>query len=594
MITNRSAGSPVTATRVPAWAALCLATLLAACGGGGGASTGPASTPPPSGGGGGSTITYPLAVDPQPLRAVATSDDARATTQDVGIAGGTLSATAADGTQFTLTIPADALTYRARLRMTPLAALQIADLGAERSFGVKLEPEGQTFFKPVTLAITPPAGVSAPVGEQIAVGWSGANHTVSLAALDPKSSEVRLKLMHFSGYALLFAKKGVTASLAAVRHRLGGAAEERIASAMAERLGLERQKALLGIDGEGFNLAALEDLRTQYVNEVLKPRLAAAGSSCAASRLAMQTLLGYERQNALLGLENDPRYPKPFNTMVMEMLEQGALVCMKEEYEICRDEHIITRILPVFLGIARQMALLGTDPAAPGAPAWLAQAEDRVRQCLKFELQFDSNVQYSSSGMPTHSMSERVESRVKVGYRMFFTEPPEGSPRPITDTQALILGDFAPLVARDYHVAIGEDCASLNSSTAIGGRLGVGMMGFIPLDTWTARPVIADFALSIAAEMNRSTFNYTQRHRDAQNNCADPSTSDVMENWSTQGYSLIGDHFTSPDAGLNITGWTVTSGSDILATKDFTLRKTENGNSTTVTTQMVLFHTPER
>ena len=91
--------------------------------------------PTPPGGGGG--VHFPLHANP--LRVGEVTDAARAVTQLVPTTGGTLRASAADGTTFTLTIPADALLSPEQITMTPvtsLAGTTMSLLGA-----VQLEPE---------------------------------------------------------------------------------------------------------------------------------------------------------------------------------------------------------------------------------------------------------------------------------------------------------------------------------------------------------------------------------------------------------------------------------------------------------------------
>lgn len=443
--------------RLSALSILVVASALSLAGCGGGESpavTAPIVTPPPSPPAV-PPAAYSLTVDANPLTATIVADSARAVTQKISRAGGVVQATGADGAVYTLMIPNNALAAETTITMTPLASLTIADLSADRSYGVTLAPEGQRFENYVTLTITPPAGVSAPVREQIPVAWSGASNVVSLALLDKASSEARFQLLHFSGYALLLATKGMDASLAAVRNRLGGTEEDRIASAAAERLARERQQQLAGSSEGGTVIAGFDDLRKEFVDKVLQPRLDAARSSCAAGRLASSTLVGYERQVQLLGLsEEQALYPKPFFTLLSETIESTAIVCMREEYELCRDEHIITRVLPVFFSFLRQAQLLGLFVDG-NAPAWLMQAENDVRRCLQFELQFDSSMRFNSPSI-MYSVSERVEARVtQIGYTQNFTTAPPAILVPrLQQVDAESAASIAsqsqqPLVARD-------------------------------------------------------------------------------------------------------------------------------------------------
>lgn len=560
-------------------------------GGTGGAGAG--GTGGASGTGGTGTGPYSLAVAEPGLYAEVTLDSARAVTARVPRTGGTLEATATDGTVYTLVVPNNALDAETTITMTPIATLNVPDLPAERSVGVVLGPNGQQFINPVTLRITPPQGTTWPVEEQLPIAWNDDTRRVYMTAIE-RTEEVRFSVMHFTGFALLLARKGVNATLEPARHRLGGDATERLRSIAAERLGVERQRALLGFEGEDF--PGFEDLRSEYVQSVLNPRLAAAADSCANGRLALETLFGFEREAQLLGLPTDAHYGgMTFNALVETAVAQTATVCMREEYELCRDEHILTRIIPVFLGLARQAQLLGFAGAdASGYPQWLNEAEDRVRQCLKFELQFDSSVSYAGTEYPTHTMSERVTSRVAIDYGLAFTEPLPDSPMPIRDFEGIISGNLQPMTASNLNIAYTEDCSRLNSQMLKHGQLGVSFLVFTAgTGSVSNRAMVTDFGISIAIATNLSEHNYTFGSR-VDGTCEDAASLTTVESWGTTAGSLLLSRYLTADGGAYINGWQVTQGSDIPATKNisFTARTDDDQGNATVNADLVLFHTP--
>lgn len=137
------------------WLWICVSSaLLAACGGGGDSGSAGGGR----GGSGGGTGSANLAVDANPLRAAAVPDTDGAVEQPVPLAGGQLVATGADGTVYPLAVPADALLEPTTIRMTPLAGLVPPDLAAHTPRGVRREPAGTQFARPLPLAIAPPAG----------------------------------------------------------------------------------------------------------------------------------------------------------------------------------------------------------------------------------------------------------------------------------------------------------------------------------------------------------------------------------------------------------------------------------------------------
>jgi hypothetical protein len=190
-----------------------------------------------------------------------------------------------------------------------------------------------------------------------------------------------------------------------VRARIGGDAERRLQSLAAERLGAERIRQLLGSGGKSDGIGEFGDLFKQYEEQVVKPRVAAAGESCAAGRSALQTVLGFERQKQLLGVEGDGM------DSIVGLMDTVGAVCVKEEYQLCVEDHIIHRMVPVWLGMARQYALLGAtnDGVEPGN---VKLAKELTQKCLTFEMQFDSKGVFDDGGGGGYEST--VNSKVKL------------------------------------------------------------------------------------------------------------------------------------------------------------------------------------
>ena len=196
-----------------------------------------------------------------------------------------------------------------------------------------------------------------------------------------------------------------------VRQRIGGDAEARIQSAVAETLMRERQRQLLGIeDGDPGWAEALQDYLRQYEEEVVKPRVAAAGESCAAGRLAMQTVLGLERQRQLLGTSDDN---SASSALGGDLYNTIAEVCMKEEYEICRDDHVIHRIIPAWLSLERQSQMLGAS-GPETTTLVLEKTKEYVSRCLSFELVFHSQATFDDHKFSFYSST--VDAKIKFRF----------------------------------------------------------------------------------------------------------------------------------------------------------------------------------
>jgi hypothetical protein len=102
-----------------------------------------------------------------------------------------------------------------------------------------------------------------------------------------------------------------------------------------------------------------------------------------------------------------------------------ARVCVREEYELCRDEHIVHRMIPVLLNLKRQAELIG----GAGMDQVIAEAEDLARRCLHFELEFKSTARMESGR--TFNESE-MESTIEITY------DPTTLPPTVTGSSALV------------------------------------------------------------------------------------------------------------------------------------------------------------
>jgi hypothetical protein len=317
-------------------------------------------------------------------------------TATIPLEGGEMVATGADGTVYTLTIPDDALLAETTVSMTPVAAVAGLPTSGEVTYAVQLEPSGLELFDFATLTIEPVDELS--IDEQIPFGYEGSGEGmfVALPAIDDPG--ITIRILHFSGYGVT---KGLLADLEPYRKRLGGDAQARLESQTALELARLRQLAQQGKDDDPASQAAFLnyffDALERFTNEVIAPRMLAAGESCANARLALVTVMGVQRQQQLLGMES-METPAGLPRL-------AGHICMQEEYELCRDEHIIHRVLGVMLAAERQRQLQGIDD-----PGELAFAKDLARKCLTFELAFESSISIRIGAL----IESDVESKVKL------------------------------------------------------------------------------------------------------------------------------------------------------------------------------------
>jgi hypothetical protein len=510
-----------------------LALALAACGGGGG---GDSTSPEPGPGGGGARLTpYTLNTSAPPISVAVATDAGRAVSLDVPLEGGTIRATGADGSTYTLIVPGNALLEPVRITLTPVAEVSGLPVGEtpRTRLGVQMEPSGLRFVNAATLVIEPAAGAAVPVERQLFVTWDGDGQKLAFAAPE-RTAQIRIQVLHFSGVAVV-RSKGFDADVEAVRGRIGGDAERRIQSAVAERLARARQAQLLGAgDTEGTALDALisGELLEQWDREVVRPRIAAAAGSCAAARLAVQTILGTQRQQQLLGVE-DVDYQAELNALIPVTAE----VCMKEEFEICRDEHVLTRIIPARLGLERQAQLLGY-------PAGSFASTDRyVKGCLRFELDF-----FSTAGFDTEVWdSDEGVQALRVRLELDGPILEGGTIRGSTALQSMF-----------FDVRSADNCLRPVEITRIGSTFSVDELVFTP-----SGEAVSDFRIEISPGLTGSSF----RVRDV---CSDPPVTGPAPLLLNHGTAYGPTRVVTADSPLqawSVRDWTLQAGSAVLATK---------------------------
>src|SRR5688572_5778288 len=111
--------------------------------------------------------------------------------------GGSVSLTSADGSKFTLDVPAKAVDSETTITMTAVKSVEGAPLDSTTPTTVQLEPSGLRFKEIATLTIT--LAKEIPIEKQIIFGYEGNGKDYHLAPVDPSSKEIKVRLMGLSG-----------------------------------------------------------------------------------------------------------------------------------------------------------------------------------------------------------------------------------------------------------------------------------------------------------------------------------------------------------------------------------------------------------
>jgi hypothetical protein len=318
-------------------------------------STNPPPTPAPTPG----VIATPApttipaqAPPPAAVNVHATTDAARAVTMTVTASGGgVLSATGADGTQYTLRVPPNALVEDTDLTLTPLAGVDGLPFAGGLVAGAQIEPEGLRLWEPASLVITPPAPIA--LADQVTVAWHGDGSAMHLYPLATDSLDLGFPLVHFSGYAVV---AGTPGEVDAQLSRPAGSAEDALEQSLQQDASSLRQATADATDTDPALQRFTHDLRDYYEQHV-QPIVSSPVSSCDAGLADLGDVLGWERRVTLVGLDDDFSQEIADASSFLTRVEQK---CWDEAVGDCLDMGDDAQRIRV-LQVMRQAQLLGID-----------------------------------------------------------------------------------------------------------------------------------------------------------------------------------------------------------------------------------------
>ena len=128
-------------------------------------------------------------------------DSGRAVSSEITAAsGGTLSATAADGTVFTLEIPPNAFLSDKTVTMTPVAAIQGLPFSGGLVAALDLQPSGVYLREGARLTIHTSSPVSQT--EETTFAWNGSGEDFFLYPPVAANGDLQMSVSHFGGYGV--------------------------------------------------------------------------------------------------------------------------------------------------------------------------------------------------------------------------------------------------------------------------------------------------------------------------------------------------------------------------------------------------------
>jgi hypothetical protein len=230
----------------------------------------------------------------KPLNISVKLDKKQTTSKLVPRTGGSVSLTAADGSKFTLDVPADALDADTMITMTAVKSIAGAPLAEGPMAAVQLEPSGLFFKEITTLTIVP--AKELPVKDQIVFGYEGDGKDYHLAVVDPKSKDIKIKLMEFSGAGVGSRSDSAWAANLQIE---ATSARAKLMQKLGEATHNDRRSNLLGGDG---NEAAdmIDSFFEQFYDQVVLKKIAAAELDCKFAQEALDDLLWLDRFQKVL------------------------------------------------------------------------------------------------------------------------------------------------------------------------------------------------------------------------------------------------------------------------------------------------------
>ena len=357
--------------------------------------------------------------------------------------GGLLQLFTPDGIAYTLDIPTNAVLRPTLARMSLLTNLGGLPASGGLLAAVRLEPEGLVLASPTFLECTFPTNLLRERVASFAFDHDG--RRLHLAPDLVGTNRVRLLVNQFRGHgSALFTLAEVEALLAtgpapqnSLRPRRGvrplatleecypeeeaeaKALDEELTEAIrpmqeeiAGELAVERQRQLLGVvDEEPGSNAVIEVMgkAARWYAENIEPRVAGAMQKCLVGRALIPWMLGWERQQQLLGVS-------PANSGTSQI--PGLLArCEEQILECCQTRGPDRRLVIALLGIERQRQLLGGGDGSSGLdgleaclPQWYGEVRITENFRTNYNRSTDGGEFSRGSEVKTFELSAEVDT----------------------------------------------------------------------------------------------------------------------------------------------------------------------------------------
>jgi hypothetical protein len=315
----------------------------------------------------------------------AVHDTSRAVTERIPTSGGSLATTAADGSRFTLEIPAGAFLSDEDVTMTPVSSIGSLPLSGGLAAAVHLEPEGLLLYESATLTIEP--AVAVPRSQAITFSYQGGGAEFFLHPPLPAAGPVRLPVLHLTGYGI---GRGTQADLDAQALRLPTLTVDQVSQQLAVILLPPFRSGAFGSSaapaGAHPQAARACDPRSLPYFQQKYLDLAADLANvqdCGLLRVRLPLFRQFIQYVTSMECTGE------LNTQVASVKEAiltGQTHCFLQAYTLCVQERDPNQVIEIERW-ARELRRDGHGEIADPS---------KEHSCLRFELQFDSTIEQHS------------------------------------------------------------------------------------------------------------------------------------------------------------------------------------------------------
>jgi len=327
--------------------------------------------------------------------------------------GGTLTATAADGTKFILTIPPDATVLPLEITMTPVSGHRPSESVA----AVKIEPDGAFLWQPADLKIVPPTPPDLKSLSYFRYG--GPDESLTFYPGLPGATEIEMAISYLASYGvgpdgmwtIPTQRDDRRQSARRLSVSAGSAASTSLSPYVARVADVLKQALEQAADPDNQEIYAIWN---EAWTDVVFPALDSLGSGCDPGSLEPVMKLAFEFMH-LDAQSDDPNLNSIYYPDTAAIVKDRVLSCIEEHYQLCKSQNDPTQVQLIWqLERQLELAQLLSDEE-------IANVRDLIAKCLQFEIDFESALTATSS-VAGQSLTDHMKVRAIVPVQLQYVE----------------------------------------------------------------------------------------------------------------------------------------------------------------------------